>query len=75
MSTFAHTPESYAAWRELKHNVALGPDDSQRARHEEATRELHLLIAGKRVPSKLSLSFLTHLIARWPDRAPRVPHR
>ncbi|KAH9986901.1 hypothetical protein BJV74DRAFT_796671 [Russula compacta] len=45
MSTLPHTPESYAAWQELKQNVALGPDDPQRARHEEAKLELHLLVA------------------------------
>lgn len=47
MSAFARSPESYAAWQQLKHNVAHRPDDEQRARRERGTQELHRLLARK----------------------------
>lgn len=50
MSIFARTPESNAAWDQLKRNVALGPDDAQQRSppREERRRELRLLFAGTR---------------------------
>jgi hypothetical protein len=47
MSAFARTPESYAAWQQVKHNVAHRPDAEQRARRERGTQELHRLLARK----------------------------
>ena len=48
MSAFARSPESYAAWQQLKHNVALRPhrgDDEHRARRDRGTEELHRLLS------------------------------
>src|SRR5258708_5207238 len=46
MSAFARSPESYAAWQQLKRNVALRPhDDEQRAQRERGTQELHRLLS------------------------------
>jgi hypothetical protein len=64
MSIFARTPESDAAWHQLKRNVALGPD-AQRSPRKERSRELQLLFAGTRQKKKkrarrlFSLSELT----------------
>jgi hypothetical protein len=46
MSIFACTPESCAAWHQLKRNVALRPNAPQHARSEEGSRELEFLSAG-----------------------------
>jgi hypothetical protein len=51
MSIFARTPESDAAWHQLKRNVALGPD-AQRSPRKERSRELQLLFAGTRQKKK-----------------------
>lgn len=46
MSAFARSPESYAAWQQLKRNVALRPhDDEQRAKRNRGTQELHRLLS------------------------------
>jgi len=47
MSIFARTPESNAAWHQLKRNVALGLDAQRRSprEDEEGSRELRLLFA------------------------------
>lgn len=58
MSASARSPESYAAWQQLKRNVALrvsqvrGPHDSddnddeqQRAQRNRGTQELHRLLS------------------------------
>jgi hypothetical protein len=57
MSAFARSPESYAAWQQLKRNVTLrvnqvrGPHDSddddeqQRAQRNRGTQELHRLLS------------------------------
>ena len=60
MSAFARSPESYAAWQQLKHNVTHRPDDEQRARRERGTQELHRLLARKSTPNLggLPLRFL-----------------
>ena len=58
MSIFARTPESDAAWHQLKRNVALGPDAQRSPRKEKRSRELQLLFAGtrqKRCETSLSL--------------------
>jgi hypothetical protein len=47
MSAYARTPESHAAWQQLKHNVAHRPDEEQRARRQRGTQELHRLLARK----------------------------
>ena len=61
MSIFARTPESDAAWHQLKRNVALGPD-AQRSPRKERSRELQLLFAGtrqkKKIKSETSLSLI-----------------
>jgi hypothetical protein len=55
MSIFARTPESDAAWHQLKRNVALGPD-AQRSPRKERSRELQLLFAGTRQKKKSETS-------------------
>jgi len=55
MSAFARSPESYAAWQQLKGNVALrvgvdphgdnGDDDELRAQRNRGTQELHRLLS------------------------------
>ena len=56
MSAFARSPESYAAWQQLKCNVALrvgihpsphddDGDDERRARRNRGTQELHRLLS------------------------------
>jgi len=74
MSIFARTPESDAAWHQLKRNVALGPDAQRRSprEDEERSRELRLLFAGtrqtRRPPSLSELtSFPISPLARSPD--------
>jgi hypothetical protein len=60
MSAFARSPESYAAWQQLKRSVALRPhDDEQRAQRNRGTQELHRLL------SRTSISILVLvLVAR-----------
>lgn len=46
MSAFVRSPDSYAAWRQLKPNVALRPHDAeQRAQRNRGTQELHRLLS------------------------------
>ncbi len=44
MSAFARSPESYAAWQQLKRNVALRTHDDDEQR-ERGTQELHRLLS------------------------------
>jgi hypothetical protein len=57
MSVFARTPESYAAWQQLKRDVALRSDEQQRAHREKKRRELLLLLAGTRTRRDASAPF------------------
>jgi len=70
MSIFARTPESNAAWHQLKRNVALGSDAQGRSprEDEERSRELRLLFAGtrqtRRPPLLIRANVLPHFAAR-----------
>jgi hypothetical protein len=65
MSAFARSPESYAAWQQLKRNVALRPhDDEQRAQRERGTQELHRLLS--RMSSSLVSPFLFIIVVHSP---------
>jgi len=70
MSIFARTPESNAAWHQLKRNVALRPDAQRRSAHEdeERSRELQLLFAGtrqmRRLPLLIRANVHSHFAAR-----------
>ena len=59
MSAYARTPESHAAWQQLKHNVAYRPDEEQRARRQRGTQELHRLLARKYIPFLIKKLFFS----------------
>lgn len=50
MSAYARTPESHAAWKQLKHNVAFRPDEEQRAQRQRGIRELQHLLPRTSMP-------------------------
>ena len=69
MSAFARSPERYAAWQQLKRNVALRPhDDEQRAQRNRGTQELHRLL------SRTSISIIV-LCSRSRSRSRCSKHR
>jgi hypothetical protein len=64
MSIFACTPESYAAWHQLKHNVALRSNAPQHARSEEGPQDHESWSSSLRVrfskrPQPISYSSLS----------------
>ena len=51
MSAFARSPESHAAWQQLKRNLALRlRDDEQRAQRDRGIKELHRLLPRTSIP-------------------------
>jgi hypothetical protein len=73
MSAFARSPERYAAWQQLKRNVALRPhDDEQRARRNRGTQELHRLLS--RTLISIPVVVLVLVAAVLSTVSPFVPH-
>ena len=67
MSAFARSPESYAAWQQLKQNVALRPhrgDDEHHARRDRGTEELHRLLSRTSISISINTvsSFVLFLV-------------
>lgn len=63
MSNLARTPESQAAWQRIKRNMELRPEELPWLALEKSSKELSLLISGKRYLPKSAPSPIIH---SWP---------
>ncbi|KAI0248317.1 hypothetical protein BJV78DRAFT_1284922 [Lactifluus subvellereus] len=68
MSIYARTPEGYAAWRHVRLNRALRPQERHRAEYDRLSEELDLLLAD------LKESPTPEIFERWFKQSTELAH-